>query len=90
MAGHEIHNYLAVVMEAVSEANRYFAAQEPWSLKKDNPQRMGTILYVTAEVVRQAAILLQPVIPQGAHNCWTRCVWPKRPAISPIWVRLIG
>ncbi|MGC6534014.1 MAG: methionine--tRNA ligase [Parvibaculales bacterium] len=66
MAGHEIHNYLAVVMEAVSEANRYFAAQEPWSLKKDNPQRMGTILYVTAEVVRQAAILLQPVIPQGA------------------------
>lgn len=75
MAGHEIHNYLAVVMEAVSEANRYFAAQEPWSLKKDNPQRMGTILYVTAEVVRQAAILLQPVIPQGAAQLLdTLCV----------------
>jgi methionyl-tRNA synthetase len=27
---------------------------------------MGTVLYVTAEVVRQAAILLQPVIPEGA------------------------
>ena len=66
MQGHEIHNYLAVVMEAVSEANRYFAAQAPWGLKNDDPQRMGTILYVTAEVVRQAAILLQPVIPQGA------------------------
>ena len=75
MAGHEIHNYLAVVMEAVSEANRYFAGQEPWSLKKDNPQRMGTILYVTAEVVRQAAILLQPVIPQGAAQLLdTLCV----------------
>ncbi|MGC6535589.1 MAG: methionine--tRNA ligase [Parvibaculales bacterium] len=66
MQGHEIHNYLAVVMEAVSEANRYFAAEAPWGLKNDDPQRMGTILYVTAEVVRQAAILLQPVIPQGA------------------------
>ena len=66
MARHELHNYLTPVMEAVSEANRYFAAEEPWSLKKENPARMGTVLYVTAELVRQAAILLQPVIPTGA------------------------
>lgn len=66
MQGHELHTYLAATMEAVSEANRYFAAQEPWALKKDNPARMGTVLYVTAEAVRQAAILLQPVIPEGA------------------------
>jgi methionyl-tRNA synthetase len=66
MARHELHCYLALVMEAVSEANRYFAAEEPWSLKKENPVRMGTVLYVTAELVRQAAILLQPVIPSGA------------------------
>ena len=66
MQGHELHNYLAVVMEAVSEANRYFAEQKPWALKKEDPSRMGTVLYVTAELVRQAAILLQPVIPQGA------------------------
>ena len=66
MQNHEIHNYLAIVMEAVSEANRYFAAQAPWGLKNDDPQRMGSILYVTAEAVRQAAILLQPVMPEGA------------------------
>ncbi|CAI8174730.1 MAG: Methionine--tRNA ligase [Alphaproteobacteria bacterium] len=66
MLGHEVHNYLAAVMDAVSEANRYFAAQEPWALKKENPARMGTVLYVAAELVRQAAILLQPVIPSGA------------------------
>ena len=66
MQNYELHQYLAHVMEAVSEANRYFAGQEPWAHKKDNPQRMGTILYVTAEVVRQAAILLQPVVPEGA------------------------
>jgi methionyl-tRNA synthetase len=66
MARHELHCYLTLVMEAVSEANRYFAAEEPWSLKKENPVRMGTVLYVTAELVRQAAILLQPVIPSGA------------------------
>jgi len=66
MQSYEIHNYLAVVMDAVSEANRYFAAQAPWGLKQSDPARMGTILYVAAEVVRQAAILLQPVVPTGA------------------------
>ena len=66
MQNHELHNYLATVMDAVSEANRYFAAQEPWALKKTAPERMGTVLYITAELVRQAAILLQPVIPEGA------------------------
>ena len=68
MLGHEVHNYLTAVMDAVSEANRYFAAQEPWALKKENPERMGTVLYVTAELVRQAAILLQPVIPTGSSQ----------------------
>ena len=41
-------------MDAVSEANRYFAARNRGPLK-ENPERMGTVLYVTAELVRQAA-----------------------------------
>jgi methionyl-tRNA synthetase len=59
----EIHHYLASVFEVVSAANRYFAAQEPWALKKTDPARMATVLYVTIETVRHAAILLQPGMP---------------------------
>ena len=62
----EIHNYLGSVFEVVSAANRYFAGQEPWALKKTDPERMATVLYVTIEVVRYAAILLQPVVPESA------------------------
>lgn len=62
----EIHNYLGSVFEVVSAANRYFASQEPWALKKTDPERMATVLYVTIEVVRYAAILLQPVVPESA------------------------
>ena len=40
-----------------ADANRYFAGEEPWAKKKTDPERMETILYVTAEVVRQVAIL---------------------------------
>lgn len=61
----ELHAFLATVVATVSETNRYFAAQEPWVLRKTDPARMGTVLYVTAEVVRRVAILLQPVMPDS-------------------------
>lgn len=61
-----IHRYLETAWAVVADANRYFAGQEPWALKKSDPERMGTVLYVTAEVVRQIAILAQPVMPSCA------------------------
>lgn len=61
-----IHQMLAAVWQVVADANRYFAAQEPWALRKSDPARMATVLYVTAEALRQIAILAQPVMPQSA------------------------
>ena len=61
-----IHKAIEAIWQVVAVANRYFAAQEPWALKKTDPKRMGTILYVTAEVVRRVAILSQPYIPASA------------------------
>ena len=55
-----------VIWRCVAEANRYFAGQEPWALKKTDPERMETVLYVTAEVVRMIGILIQPYVPQSA------------------------
>jgi methionyl-tRNA synthetase len=61
-----IHAVLGDIWALVADANRYFAAQAPWVLRKTDPARMQTVLYVTAELLRQAAILTQPVIPQPA------------------------
>ena len=61
-----IHRALEIIWALVADANRYFAGEEPWAYKKTNPKRMETILYVTAEVVRQIAILVQPVMPESA------------------------
>ena len=52
----------------VGEANKYFAAQEPWALRKTDPERMKTVLYVTAELIRQVAILAQPYIPDSGSQ----------------------
>jgi methionyl-tRNA synthetase len=61
-----IHRALEIVWAVIADANRYFAGEEPWAHKKTNPKRMETILYVTAEVVRQIGILVQPVMPGSA------------------------
>jgi methionyl-tRNA synthetase len=66
MGRQQIHRWLEAVWAVVGEANRYFAGQAPWALRKTDPARMGTVLYVTAEVIRQAAILAQAAIPVGA------------------------
>ena len=58
-----IKHYLDAVWAVVADANRYFAGEEPWAKGKTDPQRRDTILYVTAEVVRQVAILAAPVVP---------------------------
>jgi len=61
-----LHIALSTIWKVVGDANRYFAGQEPWALRKNDPARMGTVLYVTAEVLRQISILTQPVMPAAS------------------------
>ena len=68
MATQQIHQALNAVWAVVAEANRYFAGEAPWALAKTDPARQGTVLYVTAEVVRQIAILAQPAMPQASNK----------------------
>ncbi|MDA9396295.1 methionine--tRNA ligase [Bradyrhizobium sp. CCBAU 45394] len=66
MATQQIHHWLNAVWAVVAEANRYFAGEAPWALAKTDPARQKTVLYVTAEVVRQIAILAQPAMPTAS------------------------
>lgn len=66
MAMQQIHHWLNAVWAVVAEANRYFAGEAPWALAKTDPARQRTVLYVTAEVVRQIAILAQPAMPTAS------------------------
>ena len=61
-----LHHVLNTLWAVVADANRYFAGEAPWALAKTDPARQGTVLYVTAEVIRQVAILAQPFMPASA------------------------
>ncbi|MCB1506494.1 MAG: methionine--tRNA ligase [Hyphomicrobiaceae bacterium] len=60
-----IKTWLDAVWDVVGEGDRYFANEKPFDKALSN-ERKGTILYVTAEVVRQLAILVQPAMPASA------------------------
>ena len=49
----KIHRALEEIWRGVSAANGYIDAQEPWALKKQNPERMKTVLYTLAEAIRR-------------------------------------
>jgi methionyl-tRNA synthetase len=61
-----ISKAMDAIWRVVADANRYFAGQEPWALKKTNPERMETVLWTTAESLRMVGILIQPYMPGSA------------------------
>jgi methionyl-tRNA synthetase len=59
------HRALEAMWAVIGDANRYVDDQAPWALKNTDPARMGTVLYVLAEAIRQLAVLAQPFMPDS-------------------------
>ncbi len=66
MAEIAAHRALELIWEICGDANRYVDAQAPWSLRKTDPARMATVLWVLAETIRHLAILTQPFMPDAS------------------------
>lgn len=64
----QIHRALEEIwLKGVHACNAYVDHQAPWALKKTDPARMETVLYVLAECVRCLSILISPVMPDSAN-----------------------
>ena len=68
MADLKLNEALEAVWEGVRIANGYFADMAPWALRKTDPRRADGVLYHTADVVRQLAILVRWVVPESADK----------------------
>lgn len=67
---------LDAIWRVVGDANRYVDEMAPWSLRKTDPIRLGTVLYTLAEVIRQLAILTQPFMPDTSNRILDQLVIP--------------
>ena len=68
MSEQALQKYANELIEMVWNANKYIDEMAPWVLRKTDPERMATVLYVIMEVLRHVAILYQPVIPDSANK----------------------
>ena len=66
MGEHAPHLVLQHIWDVVGDANRYFASEQPWAVRKTDVARMATILWVTLETLRVVGILAQPFMPGAA------------------------
>ncbi len=64
----ELNAYLKAVISYSFDANKYFNDSEPWSLKKNDVNRMNTILFTIVEQIKNISILLCPIIPISANK----------------------
>ena len=61
----DINGYSNFIVERLFASNKYFNDEEPWN-KKNDEQRLNTIIYVSLELIRKITILLYPIIPDSA------------------------
>ena len=57
--------YIDFIINSLFDANKYFNDQEPWK-KKDDPNRLNTIVYTSLEIIRKICILLYPITPSSS------------------------
>ncbi|KAF9775006.1 hypothetical protein IL306_006929 [Fusarium sp. DS 682] len=65
-------NALRGIFELLRETNRYITDTEPWKIVNDSDQkarrRLNWVIYRSAEALRIAGILLQPIMPSKASE----------------------
>ena len=64
----EFNKILSEIWEQISNLNKYFSDQKPWELRKNNNERMQTVLFITLNNIRKIAIMLLPVMPTSSEK----------------------
>jgi methionyl-tRNA synthetase len=69
-----LHDGAASVFRLIDAANEFIAANAPWTLAKDPAaaDRLTQVLFDTAEAIRLAAVLLEPIIPASSREILRR------------------
>ncbi|OFW83643.1 MAG: methionine--tRNA ligase [Alphaproteobacteria bacterium GWF2_58_20] len=66
METQSFHLALEDILGVAFDGNRYVDEMAPWGLKKTDPARMATVLYVLAETIRHIALALLPFVPESS------------------------
>ena len=68
MAEFALHRYCEHVLHLSHLANQYVDHFKPWSIKETNPERMKTVLWVLAQIIKRLAMLYQPILVEKSEK----------------------
>ena len=68
MDNQNLNEYIKSVVNFSFEANKYFNDSEPWTVKKNDPERMNAILFTIVLQIKNISILLNPIIPNATNK----------------------
>ena len=71
MNNQDLNEYIKMVVSFSFDANKYFNDSEPWAVKKNDPDRMKTILFTITQQIKNISILLNPIIPNATKKVLT-------------------
>jgi len=77
---------LDAVWAGITSVDKYISESAPWNLAKDASKRahLETVLYTSAEALRQILLLLAPVLPNSTERIWQQMGLAGKPAeINP-------
>ncbi len=63
-----LNAYIKSVINISFLTNKYINDEEPWKLKKENPEKMNNILHLSLEQISKISILLNPIIPSSSSK----------------------
>ena len=68
MENFELHTAMMAVWSLISALNKYIDKSAPWTLAKNDPERLKTVMYNIMEGVRFVAELIFPVMPATSRK----------------------
>ena len=83
----ELKRALKEIMTLSKKANHFFQENEPWKKIKENPESAKSDLAVLANVIKDLAILMHPVMPKTCEDIFSQLNIEKR-SFSDLFVKL--
>jgi len=66
----DFHAALKQILELTARGNKYLNDKAPWTAIKTNPKSAATTIYISDQLVKTLAILIEPFLPYTAEKIW--------------------
>jgi methionyl-tRNA synthetase len=69
-ASYKVREATQLLMDIARIGNKYFDETKPWVLKKENPDKLSTVMNICVNILRMLSVTMYPIIPFSAQKLW--------------------